>query len=630
MLKSNKKFVTDDGIILRDKVREAARNFDAELLHLLLSDENIATEFFKDVDGVKFFDAGKFSWIINNQEFLPDSYTAYKNKIGLVDERGEFISQTGNVEIVFPYKDCVLEGGQTKDDQKRTEIFYHELLAKEEIDCLLAPKVFTNAKKFSAAGEEVAEKFSSQDNLIIKGNNLIALASLQKVFQNKIKCNYIDVPYNTGSDSFGYNDRFNHSTWLVFMKNRLELAKKLLNLKGVIFVHCDNNEQAYLKVLMDEIFGRNNFVETITVVNNPAGRDYGGIANMHEFIHVYLKNICDDALYSLVDKNKEFPYQDDLGGFEVRELRNRNTTFNIGNRPNLCYPFYVNPNQTTDNEFLELSLEKKDGFVEVMPAKSMGIQTVWRWGKEKSAKNLNVNVVGKKMQEDGRFMIVEKYREKSKMARSVWYDKDVSSQKGTIHLRELFGKKIFNFPKPEELLARILEISTKENDIVLDFFVGSGTTAAVAHKMNRKYIGVEQMDYVETVAVERLKKVIAGEQGGISKNVEWRGGGSFIYCELAKLNQNFVEEIAVVEDAATLKEIFDKIVETGFVSYKIDLQKFEENISDFEALSLENQKKFLLELLDKNMLYVNYSDIDDAEFKISDADKKFTHSFYGD
>ena len=153
--------MTDDGIILRDAVREAARNFDAELLHLLLSDENIATEFFKDVDGVKFFDAGKFSWIINNQEFLPDSYTAYKNKIGLVDERGEFISQTGNVEIVFPYKDCVLEGGQTKDDQKRAEIFYHELLAKEEIDCLLAPKVFTNAKKFSAAGEEVAEKIFS-------------------------------------------------------------------------------------------------------------------------------------------------------------------------------------------------------------------------------------------------------------------------------------------------------------------------------------------------------------------------------------------------------------------------------------------------------------------------------------
>ena len=628
LLKKNKDFVDADENILRNKVIESANKFDAELLKLLLADEKVRAEFFVDVDGVKVFKQNEFVQFINNREFLPDSYTSFKNKIGLVDEHGNFISNSSNVELVFPYKDCVLEGGQTKDDQKRAEIFYNETLARDEVDTLLAPKVFTNAQKFSADGVDPCDKISPTDNLIIKGNNLIALACLRKKFTNKIKCIYIDVPYNTGNDSFGYNDRFNHSTWLTFMKNRLELAKNLLRNDGVIFVHCDNHEQAYLKVLMDEIFGRDNFVETITVVNNPAGRDYGGIANMHEFIHVYLKNYSNGALYNIIDEDKKFPYKDEWGDFEIRELRNRNTTFNIGNRPNLCYPFYVNPNKKVDNEFLEISLEKKDGFIEVMPAKSMGIQTVWRWGKEKAAENLNINLVGKKMKEEGRFMIVEKYRDNSKMARSVWYDSDVSSQKGTLHLRGLFGEKVFNFPKPEELLSRILQIGTKENDIVLDFFLGSGTTAAVAHKMKRQYIGVEQMNYIETVTVERLKRVIDGEQGGISKAVDWQGGGSFIYCELAKLNEKFVEEIAAEKDFETIQALYKKIAHSYFISYKVNPSELDAAVDDFAALSMDDQKRLLMELLDKNMLYVNYSDIDDADFAVCDADKKFTRSFY--
>ena len=342
LLKSNKKFVTDDGIILRDKVRDAARKFNAELLHLLLSDEKVATEVFKDVDGVKVFDATKFSWIINNQEFLPNSYTSFKNKIGLVDERGEFISQSGKVEIVFPYKDCVLEGGQTKDDQKRTEIFYHELLAKEEIDCLLAPKVFTNAKKISAAGDEVCEKFSSQDNLIIKGNNLIALASLQKNFQNKIKCIYIDVPYNTGSDSFGYNDRFNHSTWLTFMKNRLEIAKKLLKDDGSIWISIDDHEQAYLKVLCDEIFGQKNFCADILWNSTKSVTNTALISIAHTHNLVYFKNMQ----YYIKNRN-EFRLLEDESGFSNPDNDPRGAwkadPFQVGGwRPNQQYEI-VNP-----------------------------------------------------------------------------------------------------------------------------------------------------------------------------------------------------------------------------------------------------------------------------------------------
>lgn len=629
VLKQDARFVAEDGTFLRNAVYEAAMKMDAPLIKRLLGNEETAKRFFADVDGVKVFDKMGFAWVINNRQFLPDSYTHFKNKIGLMDEQGEMITASGKVELVFPYKDCVLEGGQTKEDQKRQEIFYNETLAPDEVDRLLYPKVLVNARRVHRGGaDEHITEFKDDDNLIIKGNNLLALASLLKRYEGRVKCIYIDPPYNTGADSFNYNDNFNHSSWLVFMRNRLEIARKMLANDGVIFVHCDNNEQAYLKVLLDDIFGRDKFVETITVVNNPRGRDYGGIANMHEFIHVYKKTYNDDALYNIIDNEKHFPYEDKLGGFEVRELRNRNTAFHIGNRPNLCYPFYVNPNNEVDNGFLEVSLDPKHGFIEVMPAKSMGIQTVWRWGKEKSAQNLNINVVCKRMRENGRYMIVEKYREKSQMARSVWWDKEVNSERGTIHLRELFGEKVFNFPKPEELLGRILEIGSKENDLIMDFHLGSGTTAAVAHKMGRKYIGVEQMDYIQTVTVERLKKVISGEQGGISKTVNWQGGGSFVYCELAKLNQSIVEEIEAATDDDALAAIWQKMKKSGFISCKVDPAAIDEAAEDFAALSLADKKKFLMELLDKNLLYVNTCDMDDAEFNISEIDKAFTKSFY--
>ena len=645
VLKADGRFFTEKGEFLRNAVYEAAMQMDSKLIKSLYNDPITKEKFFTEIDGIAVFDKVEFGWVINNRQFLPDSYTRYKNKIGLVNNRGEYIATSNDVELVFPYKDCILEGGQTREDQKRQEIFYNETLAPDEIDRLLCLKVLCNAKKYSVfyktdlAGHpiketmsisaQIVETVSETDNLIIKGNNLIAINILLKRYEGKIKCIYIDPPYNTGSDSFRYNDRFNHSTWLVFMKNRLSIAKRLLNKKGVIFVHCDDNEQADLKVLMDEVFGVDSFVETITVVNNPRGRDYGGIANMHEFIHVYTEGSPEDSLYNIVNLEKKFPYQDNLGEYETRELRNRNTAFHIGNRPNLCYPFYVNPNKEVDNGFLELSLEPKDGFVKVMPARSMGIQTVWRWGREKAQKNLNINVVGKKMQQADRYMIVEKYRDSSQMARSVWWDKEVNSERGTIHLRELFGEKVFSFPKPEELIKRIIEIGTKEGDIILDFHLGSGTTASTAHKMGRQYIGVEQMDYIEDIAVERMKKVLEGEQGGISHAVNWYGGGSFVYCELAKLNQNYIERIEKAKDEELIP-IWEEIKKTGFISYKVNPKDIDENIEDFKALSSENKKRLLMELLDKNQLYINYCDIDDESYAVSDADKAFTKSFYGE
>ena len=626
LLKTKEEYRSEDGELLKAKVYSDIMTMDRDLISLLLSDEEVKKSFFLKVDGALVFDKQKFAWIIDSKEFLPDSYTAYTNKIGLTSN-GDFISQKNDAVLDFPYKDCVLEGGQDKDDQRRKEIFYNETLAHEEIRRMLDPKVFTNAKRYTKDGVEEGITFNEDDNLIIKGNNLIALESLLKRYEGQVKCIYIDPPYNTGNDSFNYNDNFNHSSWLTFMKNRLEIAKKLLTDDGVIFAHCDNNEQSYLKVLMDEIFGNRQFIETITVVNNPRGRDYGGIANMHEFIHVYSRVKENVNLYKIANLEKVFPFEDSISGYEVRELRNRNTAFHIGNRPNLCYPFYVNPNKETDNGFLELSLEPKEGYVEVMPAKSMGIQTVWRWGKEKSKENLNVNIVGKAMKENGRYMIVEKYRDNTQMPRSVWWDKEVNSERGTVHLRELFGKKIFNFPKPEEILKRIIQIGSKSGDLILDFHLGSGTTAAVAHKMGRRYIGVEQMDYIEDITVERLKKVIDGEQGGISKAVDWQGGGSFVYCELMENGNELIREIENA-DESTIKGVKAKIYNDERIVPYITTEELEKADKDFEELNLEEKKKALIKLIDKNKLYVNYSDIENGDFDISEADKKFTESFY--
>ena len=467
---------------------------------------------------------------------------------------------------------------------------------------------------------------SDDDNLVIKGNNLIALYSLKKRYAGKIKLIYIDVPYNTKKDSFKYNDKFNHSTWLTFIKSRLEIAKEFLSERGVIFVHLDDNEVKYLGVLMDEIFGRENFVELITVVNNPRGRDYGGIANMHEFIYVYKNSMAE--LNTIADIDKKFKYEDKYGGFDIRELRNRNTTFHIGNRPNLVYPIYVDPNSRDKSGFYKVSEIQDESYtIPVLPKKSRGIQTVWRWGKPKFIENKNINVIAKLMK-DGGWSIQEKYRKNTVMARSVWWDKEVNSEKGTIHLQELFGKKVFMFPKPEGTLKRIIEIATNERDLVMDFFMGSATTQAVAMKMGRRFIGIEQMDYINTVSIPRLQKVIEGEQGGISKDVNWQGGGSFVYAELMEKNHGYLKDLQKSESIQELMEVYNRMKENADIDFRLDLEKFEEEINNFN--SLDERRRELVRILDKNQLYYNYANIDDENVRdlISDNDYKFNKSFY--
>lgn len=570
LLKSKEKYLSEDKKLLKAKVYSDIMTMDKELLKLLLSDEEIKNTFFVKVDDSLIFDKQKFAWLIDSKEFLPDSYTSYTNKIGLTSDR-EFISNKNDVVLDFPYKDCILEGGQDKDDQKRKEIFYNETIANDEIRRMLDPKVFTNVKKYTSGGVEDCLEFSENDNLIIKGNNLIALASLLRRYEGKVKCIYIDPPYNTGSDSFMYNDKFNRSSWLTFMKNRLLLAKDLLSSDGTIFIQIDENQSHYLKVLCDEIFGEDNFLnEIIWRYRTYVGQVKDYFPKKHDLILWYKK----------LDKQK-FNMQY-VGNFEDtpdynrwKEYLTKDGKIIYGNHP------------TTDSRF--------DAYLN---------KYIKQFGDPKIGDVIYVN--------------------KGYVVDDVWEDIIALDAKNKTERISLFSG---SGQKPEALLERIMIATTDKNDIVLDYHLGSGTTCAVAHKMGRRYIGIEQMDYIEGITVERLKKVIDGEQGGISKAVDWQGGGSFVYCELMENGNELIRQIENA-DENTIKGLKEKIYKDERIIPYITTEELEKVDKDFEELTLSDKKKVLIKLIDKNKLYVNFSDIDNADFDISDKDKKFTKSFY--
>jgi adenine-specific DNA-methyltransferase len=625
VLKQDQRFFTNNGELLRNSVYEAAMQMDLKLIKLLLSNEETKKRFFTEVEGVLVFDKVGFGWVINNRQFLPDSYTRYKNKIGLVNSKNEYISTSKDVVLVFPYKDCVLEGGQTKEDQKRNEIFYNETLAPDEVDRLLYPKVFTNAKRYTANGVETITEFKDTDNVIIKGNNLLAIASLSKRYEGRIKCIYLDPPYyfnkNKPTDTFKYNSNFKLSTWLVFMKDRLLLAKKLLSDDGIIFCHIGEDGVHWLKVLMEEIFGADNFIETFIWKNtdNP-----DSISNKSrsavEYIICYEKIRNNSTYVGKETENGDVPLLN--SGNNIHELRfpKGSIKFNIPDgiykcgkpdRVEIMTPITVR-NGTNENEVVlkgefkwsqqTLDKEIKKGTYFLIKSKKFSI----RFQRPKKTT-----------------MAPEKYIDEQYLTKAIGVG---TNEDANAHLKKL-GLN-FSYSKPESVIAFLIKAVTKEKDIVMDFFLGSGTTAAVAHKMKRQYIGVDQMEYIETIAVERLKKVISGEQGGISKAFNWQGGGSFVYCELAKLNQNYADRIQIAKDDKELADIWYEIKETGFISCYVNPKDINPEAEDFKSLSFEEKKRLLMELLDKNQLYVNYCDIDDEDYNISDADKAFTKSFY--
>lgn len=657
------RFYSENGKdLLRNKLYECAMKMDKDLIKLLLSNERIKNKFFTDVDGLLVFDKTAFGWAINNKAFLNDSYTRFKNTIGLIDSNEQFISSKNDVVLSFPYKDCVLEGGQTKEDQKRDEIYYNELLAPDDVDRLLAPKVFTNAKRYTKDGEEVITSFNDNNNLIIKGNNLLALSSILKRYEGKVKCIYIDPPYNTGSDSFKYNDNFNHSTWLIFMRNRLKLAYKLLKSDGYLFVQCDDNEQAYLRVLIDEIFNKDNFINVVTVktkIGGVSGSSEGkSLKDATEFINIYAKNKSESLLnliYVKTPLNKYIQqYQDDGKSWKytsiITNMSGKKKVKEIDGFTFYSYDTFETKSVTRfakDNGLTvdEVYNKYNDKIFRTTNAQSSIRQTVISETKDINSVIVGCEYIPTKGKNKGNLVeILYKDTNRNmlmflsdcvqKEGNNYYYLEKVSTLWDDIQYNNISkdgGVDFANGKKPETLIKRVLDLATKKNDIILDFHLGSGTTCAVARKMQRQYIGIEQLNYGENDSVVRLNNVINADKTGVSTNedINWQGGGSFVYCELKELNQKYIDEIMIADDDKLI-ELYPQITESEFISYKADINKLKEGIEDFKRLETEEKRRFLIEILDKNLLYVNYSDIEDEDFCISEEEKAFTKSFYGD
>ena len=629
LLKQHSKLVSGSGELLKNLTQDLARKNDSELIKLLLSNDNLKKVFFTSLDDVLIFNHEKFIRFITSKQFLPNSLSTYKNKIGLTTG-DNYLAESKEVVLSWVHKDCILEAGMTKSDQSRSEVFYNEILAPDEVNRLLDPKSFINVKLIDSNGEHSVTKFNRNnqglitDNLIIKGNNLLGLSSIEKEFGGSVKLIYIDPPYNTGGDDFQYNDAFNHATWLVFMKNRLEIAKRLLSDDGAIFVQCDDHEQAYLKVLLDEVFGKDCFRECIVVrTSTPSGVNAVNVKRgerlfkLKEYLLFYSKQsqYRFKPIYIRADYNLNYRYEviKTEQGYTVTDLKKK-----FDNDDDLIEYCLSNP----ENIYSKESNNKKAGEkTKEALRESRKYDHVVEYVNTKNELNLlykgaSFVPLKERVISDGESTTF------GTLISDLWDDQvfQTNSTEGGVNLP---GAK-----KPEKLIKRILDITTNPGDIVLDYFLGSGTTCAVAHKMNRQYIGIEQLDYGENDSVVRLKNVISGEETGISKAVSWQGGGSFVYMELAEWNQKWIEKIRAAENTETLKDIWEEIQTIAFLSYRLHPTSINQKAKEFGQLSLAEQKQFLYESLDKNHLYINFSEIEDKEYGLSESYIALNRDFY--
>jgi len=527
-------------------LKDLIDKMDEKLIELLLINRETKQKFFIKVKNVYILKQKELKFFIDENR-LDNSYTQYKNKIGL-RVGNKLLTERDEVVLNWPFKDCVLEGGMTREDQRRNEIFFNEVLAEDEIDRLFDPKALVNWKRYTQKGEEKVKELKRgkngilRENLMIKGNNLLALHSLKQQFQNKVKLIYIDPPYNTNNDSFSYNDNFSHSTWLTFMKNRLKVARDLLSDNGSIYIQLDYNEVHYCKILMDEVFGRDCFRNEIIWCYEKARPAEKQFKRNHDTILFY-------------SKNKEDWF------------------FNVQYVP-----------RKGDKGLVKRTVKKRpDG-------------TIWE----------------------------AKYE--GKIAPDWWVD--IPSFATAMTSKERVG---FATQKPEKILERIINASSSSGDIILDFCSGSGTTLSVAHKLKRQWISIEQMEDQIKKQINRLENTINGDESGISKKINWRGGGDFVYTELAKWNEEAKEKILKAKSLNELEKLFDQLYERYFLNYNVKTKEFKEKIikeEGFKKLGLAKQKKLFVEMLDMNQMYVNFSEREDKKYKLSKEDVTLSEEFY--
>lgn len=635
-LKQEPNFVTDEGELKKWVVINKARNFDEELIGLLLDNQELKEKFFVEVKGTMVFNQNLFIQFLEQKNYLNDSYTQFKNKVGLTID-GKYLKQRNEVSLVWPYKDCILEGGQSREEQKREEIFFNETLAQDEITQLLEPKVLTNAKSYDKEGESTFEKFNRDaelnkkrglpedtitDNLIIKGNNLLALHTLKKEFSGKVKLIYIDPPYNPPShnNTFAYNNSFNHSSWLTFTKNRLEIGKKLLKDDGAFIIAIDENEVHYLGVLIDEVFSDYEN-HCITIVHNPRGVQGTNFSYTHEYAFFIIpkgKKVINNRVIS--DEEIDFSNLRNWGGESLRS--DAKTCF---------FPIIVNPETSKVEGFGDVCPDdfhpgkkevKKDDKIYVYPIDNKGVERKWRYSRA-SVEQIKTMLRARKKSGQWDIEIGKNFGQ----YRTVWIDpKYDANEYGTKIVSNLVPDNKFSFPKSlynvEDCVHAV--VGNDKNAIILDYHAGSGTTAHAVIEINkkdngnRKFIMIEQMDYIQTITCPRVQKVIENE-GLLDK---------FIYLELKKYNQTFIEQIEEAKDSEALLNIWEQMKEKSFLNYNVDIKKQEDHIEEFKQLTVKRQKQHLLELLDKNQLYVNLSSLEDKDFACTDEEKKVTKDFY--
>ena len=633
LLKTNPDFVDESDELLPAAVKDHAWRLDHNLIRLLLSDPDIKTTFFDEIDGHWVFNHNTFIDYITAKNFLANSYTQFRNKIGLNID-GKFLRERGEVSLVWPYKDCVLEGGQTKEEEKREEIFFNEILAQDEINRMFDPKVLTNWKRHTAAGEQEVTEIQRDDNgticenLIIKGNNLIALHTLKQQFRGQVKLIYIDPPYNPDSpaNTFRYKNNFNHSAWLTFMKNRLEIAKELLTSDGFIAIAIDHNELFYLGTLTDEIFGRKNRLATVSVVHQARGNNLDkGFSTSNEFMFVYARTEGNNIKNVVIDeeKKKKFNLRDKKGNYYLKNyimVQGGSRGCTRQDKPDYWYPIYVSP------DLSKVTLEKVNGYEEVLPITNTGREMTWITKPDSFTKRFkNGEVVIKR--EQGKIVIYRKYREKQ-IITTHWVDPRYNATShGTLLLEELLGRKVEGcYPKSINVVLDTLKLTTNPGDIILDFFAGTGTTAHAILRLNeienggRQYILIEQLERQVNVCKERLEKVFTETR--ITHN-------DFIYCELMQYNQTYMDKIQAAQSSEELIALWQDIAENSFLNWYVNAETPEEAVDDFIAIDdLEAQKHLLVELLDKNQLYVNLSEIEDADFGVCGEDRELNREFY--
>jgi adenine-specific DNA-methyltransferase len=657
-LAKNQKFLLQ-GQVSASLVRDKAYKLDPELVGLLFGNDRLKQEFFTETNGAMIFNYPKFAKFITNKEFLPDSYTEFESNVGL-SVGDKFLSENKEVVLSFPFKDCILEGGMdTEEAKNRKEIFYNQTLAPDDVHKLKRPKALKRWEKYDAKGkQEVKELKLKEDgtfdeNFIIKGNNLLALYSLLPQYKGKVKIIYIDPPYNTGSDGFKYNDSFNHSTWLVFMKNRLEIARELLADDGIIIISCDDNEQAYLRILSDEIFNKPNLLSTHHIqVRYPdktlnEKNDWQPIV---EYALIYAKN------RNYFEPNKQADeYSTDKFVYEIKEI-STGEEITVKNRKVKIY---------------------KKGEWEIIQHKNSSVKLLketWVSGSIYSGTGNGImvqNVIEPRLEIDGLGSLYKidglgedglGYRyftgpQKAGASRSKMY-----SGVPTVKVEELKNGEAFKYKsipnfydfspdfgnisheggvsfnsgkKPVKMLKQFINYHKNKNSIVLDFHAGSGSTAHAVLELNRedggnrKFVLVEQMDYINTATCPRVQKVIENQEK--EESLFGESKQSFIYLELAKNNIIFLEKIESLENGVQAWSLFEELANSIWISYRVDIDKFKEHKDQFLALELEDQKKILKDVINYNHLYVNYEDMEDEAYKdcgLSTEDKALTTQFY--